>query len=463
MQRPTSPIAVFGVLFLVAGSTARAQTSFGEVEPNGPKAEATPVVCLASGDSLTGSTTGTSITAGNSAPTSADTFRVKTCPLPVGIYKHRLVVTGGTFGTTIRGRNQTSAGAGTTDVAAQTGSASACQWYGFGHEEEIYYRVTGSASTTSPYTSTLTTTTVVPTSIGPFAPGTITITTQGQGHTTDTELWVYDGNLHAIPTYGNDDATPAAGLQSKLTRTYAAGTYYLAISTYNMANDQVAASDDNFDLGSLLDFPDAITDSVTTANQVVNFAVTDANGTTQYPATKPGAFDVVWFRFVVGSSGISSLCAGDGTSATPCPCGNTGAPGRGCNNSQSTGGALLTASGGQSPDTIVLTSSGELASVLSIFLQGNALVSPPVPFGDGIRCTGGAIKRLYVKNASGGVVSAPTGANPSITQQSAALGDPIAPGSTRWYQVYYRDPDLAFCPFPTGNSWNASGAIEILW
>ena len=160
---------------------------------------------------------------------------------------------------------------------------------------------------------------------------------------------------------------------------------------------------------------------------------------------------------------FESYCAGDG-SLGPCPCGNTGAPGRGCDNSASTGGAKLAASGTVNPDSVVLTSSGELPSALSIFLQGNVDLAPSaVPFGDGLRCVGGSLKRLYVKNASGGAVSAPGVGDQPITLQSLALGDPISPGSTRFYQTYYRDPNLGFCPTPTGNTWNVSSALRITW
>jgi hypothetical protein len=51
----------------------------------------------------------------------------------------------------------------------------------------------------------------------------------------------------------------------------------------------------------------------------------------------------------------------------------------------------------------------------------------------------------------------------SISARSAALGDPIASGSTRSYQVYYRDPSGTFCPNPPGNTWNASNAQRVLW
>jgi hypothetical protein len=160
------------------------------------------------------------------------------------------------------------------------------------------------------------------------------------------------------------------------------------------------------------------------------------------------------------------FCAGDGGDpgvTVLCPCFNLGAPGKGCDNSAATGGAQLASTGSPALDTVVLTSSGELPTALSIFLQGNALATGGVLFGDGVRCVGGSLKRLYVKNAVGGTVSAPQGAEPSIQTQSASLGDPIAPGSTRWYQVYYRDPDLSFCPSPGGDSFNISSGQVIVW
>jgi hypothetical protein len=159
----------------------------------------------------------------------------------------------------------------------------------------------------------------------------------------------------------------------------------------------------------------------------------------------------------------TSFCFGD-ASAGPCPCGNNGSPGRGCQNSASTGGALQSGSGNASlaADTLVLTSTGELPSALSIFLQGTTAIAPLV-FGDGLRCTGGALKRLYVHNAAGGAVSAPQPGEPSISARSAALGDLISAGATRYYQTYYRDPVLGFCDSPPGNTWNVSSGLSILW
>jgi hypothetical protein len=159
---------------------------------------------------------------------------------------------------------------------------------------------------------------------------------------------------------------------------------------------------------------------------------------------------------------ISSTCFGNGVNFA-CPCSNSGAPGRGCQNSASTGGSLLTSSGSTIPDTLVLTASGELPTALTIFLQGTSMSPTPFDFGDGLRCVSGVLKRLYVKSASGGTASAPGPGDPSITAQSAALGDPIVSGQTRGYQAYYRDSSASFCPSPSGGTFNVSNALLVLW
>jgi choice-of-anchor B domain-containing protein len=161
--------------------------------------------------------------------------------------------------------------------------------------------------------------------------------------------------------------------------------------------------------------------------------------------------------------GPTSFCFGDGSLVTPCPCSNFGGAGRGCDNSAATGGALLSSSGTTSPDTLVLSQVGEIGSSSSVFLQGDATSSSGITFGDGVRCVAGSLKRLYTKSASSGSATAPTGGDPSISARSAALGDPIAPGSTRYYQVYYRDANLSFCPAPQGDSWNVGNGLVVNW
>ncbi len=159
----------------------------------------------------------------------------------------------------------------------------------------------------------------------------------------------------------------------------------------------------------------------------------------------------------------TSYCFGDGLDpnvTTLCPCLNFGGAGRGCANFANAQGAQLSASGTTSPDTVQLTSAGELNTSLSIFLQGTTSNGSGLLFGDGVRCVTGSLKRLYSKNASGGTVTAPVGAEASVTARSSLLGDTILPGTSRFYQVYYRDPNLTFC---TGSGFNVSQALQINW
>jgi hypothetical protein len=176
-------------------------------------------------------------------------------------------------------------------------------------------------------------------------------------------------------------------------------------------------------------------------------------------------------RWISCEDPIDSFCPGDGSYAS-CPClrysqgpPNNGVPGHGCDNSQFTGGALLQANGSPVPDSIVLRATGELPTALTIFLQGNQVLTAPTPFGDGLRCIGGSLKRLYTKSAVAGTVSAPQGAELSVTARSAALGDPIAPGSLRYYQTYYRDPNpsIPYCAPPAGSTFNSSNGVRIVW
>lgn len=158
------------------------------------------------------------------------------------------------------------------------------------------------------------------------------------------------------------------------------------------------------------------------------------------------------------------ICLGDGTDATACPCGNLGASGHGCANSAAaSNGALLLGWGATQPDQLSLDASEMLPNALCIFLQGDALVTPAVSFGDGLRCAGGHLKRLASRNAVNGAALYPQSGDPSISARSAALGDPIPSGSSRHYQVYYRDPVLAFCAAPSGDSWNVTNGITIQW
>jgi Tol biopolymer transport system component len=167
----------------------------------------------------------------------------------------------------------------------------------------------------------------------------------------------------------------------------------------------------------------------------------------------------VFLRDHGASASFDAFCFGDGSGGS-CPCSNNGSLHHGCANSAVGGGAILSATGvaSLSNDTVVLASSSEPATALSVVLQGSEAAAPRA-FGGGLRCASGVLLRPYTKNANGGSMSAPQGSEPSISLRSAILGDPIALGSTRIYQVYYRDSNLAFCPA----GFNVSNAIATAW
>lgn len=146
-------------------------------------------------------------------------------------------------------------------------------------------------------------------------------------------------------------------------------------------------------------------------------------------------------------------CLGDGSGAA-CPCGNTGTPGAGCRNSTG-GGGLLGASGtrGIAAADLVLEASQLPPGQFGTFLQGQNSVNGGLgaAFGDGLRCAGGALIRLQqAVSTSGG------GSSSSI--DVAAEGG-VAPGDTRTYQLWYRDPLASAC----STNFNFTNGIEVTW
>ena len=183
------------------------------------------------------------------------------------------------------------------------------------------------------------------------------------------------------------------------------------------------------------------------------------------PADTNGQSDV--FLRDRESTSFAILCIPGAAPVAACPCANPPVgPSRGCNNSSGTGGARLVASGVTrlSADSLVFTTSGEKPTALSIVLQGNAYVPNGLVYGQGIRCVGGALKRLYSKSAVGGSITAPDfgAGDPSVSARSAAKGDPISPAQSRWYMVYYRDTTLlGGCP--ATSNFNSTQTGQVSW
>ncbi len=159
-----------------------------------------------------------------------------------------------------------------------------------------------------------------------------------------------------------------------------------------------------------------------------------------------------------------ALCFGD-TQSAACPCGNASSPGaqEGCANSTGHGSRLLPGGiASLSADTLTLTVVGTTPSAPGLYFQGSIGPSPTT-FGDGLRCAGGALLRLFTRQATGGTSSVPSPGDPSVSARAAAAGDLLVPGATRVYQVHHRDLNAAFCPPPVGASSNASSAVLVTW
>ncbi|MFM7282795.1 MAG: hypothetical protein ACKO32_13560, partial [Planctomycetia bacterium] len=163
----------------------------------------------------------------------------------------------------------------------------------------------------------------------------------------------------------------------------------------------------------------------------------------------------------IAATPFTLFCNPGTNGAVLCPCGNApSAPNRGCNNSSSTGGASINATGNPDADTVTLQGQLMRPNATAIFLQGTINLPSGVVFGDGVRCVGGQIMRLAVKTTNGiGAASYPAIGEDSIRLRSNALGAPIPSGSVRGYQIYYRDPLTMGCP----TTFNITNAVQAQW
>ena len=295
------------LLLAVGLPTAVFAVDYPEIEPNETKAQALTngAFTLAAGDSVSGSTTGTSTLTAGAA--SADTFLVKTTPAALGIYRHRLVITTpGTAGHTgtIRGLASTSTGATAGgDSTFQTSSSSTTpgrmnQWYGFGKEEQIYYRVTGGSTTTADYTSTLSTDVITPAAFAtsPEA-GTMTIFHDVATNSAyDRDMFLFDSNFN--PIAGIDDGDAIA-----LSVTLSPGTYYIGYGRWQTAAGPTAGNSiiqGTYQSGTVLDFADAAaTNSASVGTQPVTLNISAVNGTHSASDIALGSYDMAWFSFTV--------------------------------------------------------------------------------------------------------------------------------------------------------------------
>jgi Tol biopolymer transport system component len=166
------------------------------------------------------------------------------------------------------------------------------------------------------------------------------------------------------------------------------------------------------------------------------------------------------------ASGFTSICDPGLNNVIDCPCGNAPAGRRrGCDNSSFTGGAVLSSSGIAylALDSLAFTTADERTTATSILVQGDTLLTNGAVFGQGVRCAGGTLRRMYVKIAANGSITAPDllAGDPTVSSRSASLGTPIQPGQAYLYFVYYRDPVvLGTCPATSTFNCTQTGSVS---
>ncbi len=150
---------------------------------------------------------------------------------------------------------------------------------------------------------------------------------------------------------------------------------------------------------------------------------------------------------------LTTFCYGDGESGSPCLCGNESAPGarEGCRNSTGVGATLrAVGSTAIADDDLTLVAAQGPPGMPGVFVQGET--TQALPFFDGVLCMGNPTRRLEFAHFDGQGHLASAG---SIAAQGV-----VAPGATRHYQLWYRDPGGGG---PCGTGANLTNGVRIDW
>jgi len=323
---------------------------------------------------------------------------------------------------------------------------------------------------------------------------------------TNTGSSAVDLALYSLGNKNNGGTDLGGGSATVLSGSLAAGASYVV--SYDSDNDPFATvygQDPDFYIGPYINGDDVVIlylghatgdGSDATAVDVYGVEGVDGSGTDwEYQdsysyrlgnSDNGGVFDVSdWF--VAGANALEAGCGGDDACETinhqnlttpwshngsgggcgtsfcsgdqgTCPCGNEndGSGGdAGCANGANSGGGALSTSGSCSIASadLMLAGSGLAPSQPGLYFQGDNAINGGVgnPFGDGIRCAGGAVIRLEVSFADASGAS-------STTIDIGSKGG-VAAGDVKRYQLWYRDPNTS----PCGGLFNLSNGMEITW
>jgi hypothetical protein len=159
------------------------------------------------------------------------------------------------------------------------------------------------------------------------------------------------------------------------------------------------------------------------------------------------------YAFTLSSGNFSRFGFGDG-SGSACPCGNFSHPrlAQGCVNSSGWGGKLsIAGSDSAALDDFRLLADNLLPGKPALMFHGPGVINggAGVVFGNGLRLVGGQVRRagIFVPDSMGRAAWGP------------GLGStsPWVSGSSRHFQVWYRDPAHYTC----GDVFNLTNAVTV--
>ncbi len=238
------------------------------------------------------------------------------------------------------------------------------------------------------------------------------------------------------------------------------------LATVDVTNMRFSITSDPFSVDSMGNFStssvlEVISGTLTVTPLVGGQTVTDLTGTlgpaspTSGTVTRNGSdLDFVspmntFFDFTDPTSGISATITLVGTTTAHYTCAT---PANYCPvtpNSAGSGAVIATSgSSFMSDNNFALSASGAPANKPGIFFVGPNQVS--LPLGDGIRCVGGAIKRLGILISNGSGVF-----NQALDFNNLPSGTVIIPGVEQNFQCWFRDVAAGGAGFNLSDATNA--------